>query len=293
MKLASMARTAFGPTAWFVLLWSSGALFAKAGLASASPFAFLSLRFALAFAVLVALGLARGRLRPAPGTAPLAAGAGALMIGGYSIAYLLALDAGLTPGVLATTLGVQPVLTLLWVERGFPLRRLAGLALSLGGLVLVVYDSLVLSRMPAAGIAFALAALACVTAGSILQKRLQQAPLDVLPVQYAVSLSMCAAFLPWQPVHVAWDTNLVVCVLWLGLVISVGATLLLYRLIRSGDLVNVTSLFYLVPAGTAVLDWLVFGHRLAPLAMAGMAAIAGGLVLVFRPARPAALSASG
>jgi drug/metabolite transporter (DMT)-like permease len=45
--------------------------------------------------------------------------------------------------------------------------------------------------------------------------------------------------------------------------------------------VNVTSLFYLVPAGTALLDWLVLGNVLAPLAIAGMAAIVGGLALVF------------
>jgi drug/metabolite transporter (DMT)-like permease len=39
-------------------------------------------------------------------------------------------------------------------------------------------------------------------------------------------------------------------------------------------------------------DWLLLGHRLAPPALAGMAAIVGGLVLVFRqPARR--VSASG
>ena len=291
MNLAFTAWTAHGPTASFVLLWSSGALFAKWGLASASPFAFLLLRFALAFLVLAAIGLVRGRLLPARGTLPHAAVAGALMIGGYSIFYLLALDAGLTPGVLATTLGVQPVLTLLVIERGFPLRRLAGLMLSLGGLVLVVFDSLVVSRMPAAGMAFALGSLACVTAGSILQKRLSQAPADVLPLQYAVSLVLCALFLPWQPLQVTWDLRLLACVLWLGLVISVAATLLLYRLIQSGDLVNVTSLFYLVPAGTAALDWLLLGNRLAPLALVGMTTIVAGLALVFR--QPAKVNATG
>lgn len=288
MNLAFTARTAHGPTALFVLLWSSGALFAQWGLASASPFAFLLLRFALAFAVLLALGLIRGRLLPAPGTAAQAALTGALMIGGYSIFYLLALDAGVTPGVLATTLGVQPVLTLLVMERGFPLRRLAGLALALAGLVLVVFDSVAVSRMPAMGIAFALCSLGCVTAGSMLQKRLAQPPADVLPLQYAVSLVLCALFVPWQPLQVSWDLRLLACVLWLGLVISVVATLLLYRLIQSGDLVNVTSLFYLVPAGTAALDWLLLGNRLAPLALLGMATIVAGLVLVFRaPRRPA------
>jgi drug/metabolite transporter (DMT)-like permease len=290
MTLAFQAWTAHGPTASFVLLWSSGALFSQWGLASASPLAFLLLRFGLAFGVLLALAAAQGRRLPPPGARGAAAGAGALMIGGYSVFYLLALDAGLGAGVLATVLGVQPVLTLLWQERALPLRRLAGLALALGGLVLVVFESLALSRLPVAGMAFAGGALACVTLGSILQKRLGQAPLEVLPLQYGVSLVLCALLLPWQPLQVRWDAQLAVSVLWLGIVVSVVATLLLVRLMAAGDLVNVTALFYLVPAGTAALDWLVLGHRMAPLALAGLAVTAVGLAVVFRPATRATQS---
>ena len=279
MNLASMVRAAFGPTAWFVLLWSSGALFAKAGLASASPFALLVLRFLLAFVAL--LLLARGRWRPPRELWLRTVLTGLLMIGGYSAFYFLALEGGVAPGVLATVLGVQPLLTLLWVERRLPWRRAAGLLLALGGLVLVVFDGVSVTM---AGMAFALACLACVTAGSILQKQLPLPPLQALPLQYAASLLLCAVLLPSQPWHVRWDLQLVACVLWLGLVISVAATLLLYRLLQSGDLVNVTSLFYLVPVGTALLDAAVFGHVPAAPALAGMAAIVAGLLLVFRPA---------
>ncbi|WP_244158345.1 DMT family transporter [Salinicola socius] len=70
--------------------------------------------------------------------------------------------------------------------------------------------------------------------------------------------------------------------MWLGLVISVLAQLLLYRMIRQGNLVNVSSLFYLVPIVTAVLDYLLLGNALSPLAILGMAAILGGVALVFR-----------
>lgn len=66
--------------------------------------------------------------------------------------------------------------------------------------------------------------------------------------------------------------------------ISVVAQLLFYRLMQAGNLVNVTSLFYLVPVVTAIMDFLVLGNRLAPLDAAGMASILAGLVLVFRAA---------
>jgi drug/metabolite transporter (DMT)-like permease len=285
-------RAAFGPTTLFVLLWSSGALFAKWGLAHASAFVFLSLRFALALAVLVAMAwLQRRPLLPRAGTRGRVAATGFVLSGSYAVAYLLALDHGVTPGVLATTLGVQPILTLVLTERPLSARRIGGLALALAGLALVVYDSIAAARFSVTGMAFALAALACMTAGTLLQKGLDQAPADTLPLQYAVSLLLCLALLPLQPMRVQWTLGLGVSLIAMGVVISVVATLLLYRLIRERNLVDVTSLFYLVPAGTALLDALLLGHRLAPLALAGMTAIVGGLLLVFR--RPAARLSAG
>ena len=54
---------------------------------------------------------------------------------------------------------------------------------------------------------------------------------------------------------------------------------------QRGNLVNVTSLFYLVPVVTALLDDVVLGHRLALVAMMGMGMILLGLAVVFRAAR--------
>lgn len=65
---------------------------------------------------------------------------------------------------------------------------------------------------------------------------------------------------------------------------SVGATVLLYRMLRSGNLANVTSLFYLLPGGTALLDWLLLGNRMAPLALLGLGLVVAGLLLVFKGA---------
>lgn len=284
MNFRLSAAAASGPTALFVLLWSSGAIFSKLGLEQASTGVFLSLRFALALAVLSLLAFARGRWLPRPRTGLRVAGTGAVLVGGYSLAYLLALDHGITPGLLATLLGLQPIVTLLLTERPLRRARLAGLALALAGLVLVVLDSLLRARLGWAGLAWASMALACITAGTLMQKRLAQSPLEVMPLQYAVALVLCLAVVPVGEVRVDWSAGLAMAVGWLALVISVGATLLLYRLIQQGNLVNVTSLFYLVPAGTAALDWLVLGNVMAPAALAGTGAILGGLVLVARTA---------
>ncbi|CAG9182263.1 DMT family transporter [Cupriavidus pampae] len=276
-----------GATALFVLLWSAGAIFSRLGLAHASPFAFLTLRFALALSVLFAIGIMRRRLLPARGTRLRVAATGLLLIGGYTITYLLALEHGISPGVLATLLGVQPILTLLWVERRVSPARLAGLALALGGLALIVAHSIALARFSWSGLLCAGAALLCMTSGAILQKRIAQAPADVLPLQYAVSFLACLLVVPFQPFTFEWNVGFLVPLVYMGVVISVVATLLFYRLIAAGNLVNVTSLFYLVPPGTALLDYLWLGNRLSIASLVGMVGVLAGLMLVFRAdARP-------
>lgn len=273
---------AYGSTTLFVLLWGSGGIFSRLGLDHASAFAFLALRFALACSVLLIFGLYRRRWLPVAGTRLRVAATGLLLIGGYSACYFLSLEHGITPGVLATVLGIQPILTLVLLERRFPLPRLAGLGVALCGLILVVYQSIGLARFSVTGMLFALAALASMTAGAILQKRVTQAPAEVLPLQYAVSLLLCCLFVPFQPFEFEPTIGLLIPLVWLGLVISVGAQLLLYRLIHAGNLVNVTSLFYLVPAVTAAMDYLFLGNRLSTLSLAGMVAIVIGVMLVFR-----------
>ncbi len=282
MHFASTSLRTYGATALFVLLWSGGAIFARLGLDHASPFAFLLLRFALAFAALALIASHSGVWLPERGMRWATARAGLLMIGGYSICYMLALAKGITPGVLATVLGVQPILTLMLLERRASPLRLLGLLLALAGLATIVADSLLGSAMPLSGVAMALGALLCITSGTIAQKNLRQPPMRALPLQYGFCLLGSLLLLPSQQWQVRFEVGLIMPLLWMGLVISVGAQLLFYRLIQTGNLVNVTSLFYLVPVTTVLLDYLLLGNRLSVSALAGMAMILLGLTLVFR-----------
>ncbi|HGE6489362.1 TPA: DMT family transporter, partial [Klebsiella pneumoniae] len=234
---------------------------------------------------LAPLAIVRRRWLPAPGTRLQTAVTGLMLIGGYSVCYFEAMANGVTPGLIATIMGIQPILTLCVVERRLQGRRLSGLLLALAGLVLLVWRSLAASPMATAGILFALAALLLMTFGALWQKRSRQAPADVLPLQYAVSLGLCLLIAPVSGYQFTVNAGLIIPVLFLGLLISVVAQLLLYRLLSAGNIVNVTSLFYLVPAITALLDYLLLGNRLPAAAMIGMMAIVGGIVLVFRTAK--------
>lgn len=279
-KPASWAALAAMST--FVLLWGSAAIFTRWALDHSSVFAVLTLRFGLALGALLLIGLPSRRWLPERGTRWQVAATGLLLIGSYSVCYFQAMAHGITPGLLATLLGIQPILTLLLTERRFSAWRLSGLLLALGGLMLVVYQSLILTGLSRLGMAFALGALLCMTFGAMLQKRNRQDPTQVLPLQYLVTLLLCLLFVPFQPFHFEMTTEFLIPLLWLGLVTSVGAQLLLYRLIRSGNLVNVTSLFYLVPVVTVILDYLLLHDAMPGLAIVGMVAILAGLGLAFR-----------
>nr|BFD40298.1 DMT family transporter [Pseudomonas sp. FFPRI_1] len=267
----------------FVLLWSSGAIFSKWGLDHASPFAFLLMRFAIALIGLVLLvPLLKLRLPRGRRAMGFAVATGLVLLGAYQVFYILALDLKVTPGVMATLMGVQPILTVVLMERQRSWSRLFGLGLGLTGLIMVVYQGIGLAGVSISGMLCGLLALVSMTVGSIMQKRITDNPLGTLPVQYLAGMLVCAVIVPFQPFHFEHSAGFVIPVLWMGLVVSVLATLLLYRLIAQGNLVNVTSLFYLVPAVTALMDYAFFGNRLALLSLLGMGLIIVGLVFVFR-----------
>lgn len=286
MPLNKANVLAQGATSGFVLLWGCAAIFTRLGLDNASPLALLVFRFAIALGTLLLIGCFRRHWFPEKGTRRQVMLTGLMLIGGYSVCYFQAMAHGVTPGLIATIMGIQPILTLCVVERRMQGLRLAGLMLALSGLILLVWRSLAASHLPVSGVIFALAALLFMTFGAIMQKKIRQSPADVLPLQYGISLMLCVCLLPTGVYHISYTPAFFTSVLFLGVLISVVAQLLLYRLLSTGSIVNVTSLFYLVPVITAVLDYLLLGNTLPWSGVAGMGAILLGIMLVFRAPRP-------
>lgn len=282
MRLNKQMLASQSATSIFVLLWGSAAIFTRWGLDNASPIALLILRFSTALIALSLLAIFRKRLLPKYGTRKQVLLTGLLMIAGYSICYFKAMAHGVTPGLMATIMGIQPILTLCLLEKNLQKERLFGLLIALAGLILLVWKSLTMSFIAPIGIFFALAALICITFGAIMQKNIQQAPTDVLPLQYVVSLVVCLFIVPFEHFEITWNSQLIISVLFLGILISVVAQLLLYRLLSQGNIVNVTSLFYLVPIVTALLDFLILKNTLPLAGLIGMIAILLGLLLVFK-----------
>ena len=287
------ARAAAVPAATplvFVLIWSTGFIVARYGMPHAGPFSFLALRFALsalAFGAWVALVRApwpRGREQWRH-----LAITGLLMHAGYLGGVWAAVKHGLGAGPVALIVGLQPVLTALWIsasgsQHRVSLQQWAGLALGLGGLVLVVWQKLQNGQLCVANLALALFALASITAGTLYQKRWVK-PCDVRTASTVQLLAALAVMLPLallEPEHFEWHAHFVGAMAWSVLGLTLGGSSLLYMLIQRGAATAVTSLMYLVPPCTALMAWWLFGETFTTFGLAGLVLTVAGVALVMR-----------
>ena len=275
----------------FVVIWCTGYLVVRFAMPDAGPVRFLAYRFGLAAVLLAVAALA---LR-APWTSRWAdyghmAVVGLLLHGVGLGGVWIGLDLGVEAGVAALVMGTQPLLTAalataLIAER-IDRRAAAGLGLGFLGVLLVIHHKLAGIGDPA-GLASVGIAVTAMTLGVLYQKR-RGAHIDLVTgsaVQLAfagIAAALAASWMDDRPMQ--WTFRIFVTLGWSVLVLSIGATLLLYLFLRRGDASRVASLLYLVPPVTALMAWAIFGETLTLLTLAGMALTAAGVVLVAGPA---------
>jgi drug/metabolite transporter (DMT)-like permease len=279
----------------FVLIWSTGFIVARYGMPHAPPMKFLAVRYALSIACF-GLWLLLARAAWPRGGAQWwhLAVTGALMHGGYLGGVWAAVKAGLGAGAVALIVGLQPVLTALWVAlaaRGgerVSARQWAGLALGFGGLVLVVGPKLGAGEIGPWTLALAVLALLSITVGTLYQKHHVRA-CDVRTASCVQLLAvLVSAPLAWLEAEaMAWQPALVGAMAWSVLGLTLGGASLLYLLIQRGATTSVTALLYLVPPCTAAMAWLLFAEPLTPAVLLGFAVTAAGVALVVRAPTPA------
>lgn len=271
----------------FVVLWASGFIGAKLGLPYAEPLTFLALRM---FGVVVLLGLfmlIAGAKWPGREGALDSYVTGVLMHALYLGGVYISIAKGLPAALSALVVGLQPLLTStvanrLLGERVAP-RQWVGLVLGLSGVYLVVQDKATVgAATPLAWIA-AVVGLVAITIGTVYQKRFGSG-IDWRPamfIQYgAAGILFALGATAFETRTVRWTPEFLFALGWLVFVLSFGAIWLLYFLIRRAAATRVVSLFYLTPPVTALMAWSLFGERLAPLALVGMAVCVAGVFLV-------------
>jgi drug/metabolite transporter (DMT)-like permease len=76
-----------------------------------------------------------------------------------------------------------------------------------------------------------------------------------------------------------WTSELYFALGWLVLVLSIGAIFLLLFLIEQGAVSNIAGLFYMIPAVTAVLSWILFDEPITLIQVIGIVITGTGVFL--------------
>jgi drug/metabolite transporter (DMT)-like permease len=295
--LKTMPRTledfaVFAAPGVFVLLWSSGFVGAKLGLSYAEPLTFLALRM-IAVVVLLAIIIVLTRPKWPGGAGMVHSAVTGLMVHGlYLGGVFVSIENGVSAGLAALVVSLQPVLTSTianrWLGERVVARQWLGLALGLLGVYLVLHEKTGSGGATWFGWLAAIVALIGITVGTLYQKRFGGG-MDWRPalcIQYAAAgilFSLGAFAFETRVVH--WTPEFLFALCYLVFVLSFGGIWLFYYLIRRAAATRVVSLFYLTPPMTALMAWALFDERLAPLALVGMAVCVVGVFLVnWRPA---------
>jgi drug/metabolite transporter (DMT)-like permease len=295
---ASNAWVRYMP-AVFVLIWSTGFIVARFGMPHSPPFSFLWFRYLFSIACFgIWILLAKVKWPQNPREWFHLSVTGVLMHAGYLGGVWAAVKAGMGSGLSALIVGLQPVLTAIWLSsHGAPSeshvsrRQWLGLLLGFLGLVLVVWRKLTqgsaMDHVTWVNLAFAVTALFAITLGTLYQKSFVK-PCDV---RTANTVQLMAAMIATTPLALLetetmqWTPEMMGAMAWSVLGLTLGGSSLLYMLIQKGAAASVTSLMYLVPPCTALMAWFLFDEPITIVTLLGIALTAWGVSWVIRPAK--------
>jgi len=280
-KIAARAAPAL-----FVVLWSTGFIATKYVLRGAQPFTYLTLRMAIVVGLMAIIAaIARPRWPDRSGVIHSLV-AGLLVHGFYLGGTAVAIAHSIPAGLSALIPGLQPILTSTLANRwlGERVTRLQwiGLCLGLAGVVLILHDRPMTGDAGWGWLASGVS-LVSITIGTLYQRRYCNG-IDWRAGNVVQYIGVTALFgigaVAFESNEVRWSPEFALALAWLTVVLSIGTIGLLYWLIRHSAATAVASLFYLVPAVTALMAFVLFGERLDALAIAGMAACAVAVFVV-------------
>jgi drug/metabolite transporter (DMT)-like permease len=273
----------------FVLLWSTGFIGARFGLPYIEPLTFLATRMLFVVIAMTIIALVVRARWPGPPEIGHSLVAGALVHGAYLGGVFVAISQGVPAGISALIPGLQPILTSTIAnrfmgERVTPLQWL-GLVLGLLGVMVVLHDRAIVTSGSALGWVASGGSLLGITFGTLYQKHhcgaIDWRTGNIVQYLGAAVLFWLASF-AFETRVIHWTGELIFAIAWLVFVLSIAAVALMYWLIRRSAATKFASLFYLVPAVTALLAYLLFGERLDAISIAGIGVCAVGVVLANR-----------
>lgn len=284
----------------YVFLWASAFVPSRIVSTSAPPLWILAVRFCLAGGLLLATARACGI--PLPQGRRTWAELALLGLCGNALYLGLTYTAleHLSSGMGAILASMNPLLLALLAPRllGEPLtrRKLAGMVLGFSGVLIAMHARAGTQTARAQDVLLALCAVLASVASTIVFKRMRNRPhpLMVNAVQLASAglFVLPAAVLLEGAPRIPLTQPIALALVWLVAVMSIGASLLWFWLLRHGDASRVSAFYFLTPVFGLFLGALLLHERIAPLDGAGLAVIVLGLLLVTREPAPLAAAAA-
>ncbi|MDE0794103.1 MAG: DMT family transporter [Alphaproteobacteria bacterium] len=278
----------------FILSWASGFPITRLGLEYTEPFTLLWVRSAIVIA-LVGIYALFARF-PWPGWKEMAhiAVVGVTLQCLYLGSMFMALDGDVSQGVAALIAGMQPLLTAAVV--GFALGervnrvQWVGFALGFMGVFIVLSERMGVGAGTMTGFIFAGLTPIFITFGSLYQKKFcANSDLRVVMIVQQTAAGVCnfCIAMAIETGEIVWSSALIFTWIWLVFVLTIGATNLLYLMLRHGEASRVSSLFYLTPPTAVFLGWITYGETMDLIALGGFAVAVAGVFLITRSSGPA------
>lgn len=164
--------------------------------------------------------------------------------------------------------------------------RLAGLLVGYLGVIVLVSHNLfdATSQSSLEGELALIGSTVCYGAGAVYARHNMRGIRPMIPalfqVAFAFFITAAIALLTENPLGVAWTSNAVIAVVWLGLLGSGLAYLANFRLLSRIGATRTSLVSYLLPIVGIVAGTLVFQEQVDARVLAGTALILGGVALV-------------
>jgi len=275
---------------FYIFLWASAYVPSKIGVLDSSPLWFLVVRFAVAGGIVLAAALALGARLPRTGAQWGVLIALGVLSNGIYLGLTYEAFRHLASGIGAIIASTNPLV--LAIVAPFVLRealtpvKTGGLLLGFGGVVWIMLARTGTGSANATDVLLAFGGVLSSVAGTIVFKRWG----TTFDLRITTAVGLLAAGLLLLPFalltegmsHVLWSPRIIVSFWYLVVVVSIGASLLWFWLLKHGEASRVSAFFFLTPVFGLLLGYFFLHEAIGMRDLGGLVAIAAGLFLVQR-----------
>lgn len=294
MRAASLA----GLSTLFVALWSSGWVVSQFATNDVSVISLLTTRYLLLFLAVMAVVTIAGHWRQLSQSDVICHfSVGVLSHAIYLLTAVGAFEMGVSAGLVAFVTALQPMITACLsapiTKERISGRQWQGLLIGFLAVLLLVSESY---RHGVSALALALPFISVValSIGALLNRRIELQSLQLrkepTPVTLILLIHSVGALCILIPLGAStgqlqfeYNQQQWLVLLWLAIVVSLGAYAILLTLLRHLSAMQVSSLSYLVPPATIMQTYLVFNDAITLTDITGLIVAAVGVYFVMIP----------